>query len=348
MGSDIVSDANEIASAIRAVLVKPGSRQAADDLIRRLGTFQKQVGTIAANARKLRKPTNRAAGVAGLRKVKLPADTESESRTERAGSREPRKTVEIESFFHQVSDSLVQTQSRLNELSLDYVRGLDPRIAPAYYAIPSLKAEMKVGFHSAEDEKLNLILFSRSEEKQDFGESTVTFELVAAPPPPGEAPFGELNVPTPRFLTLGDEKSRLLNEARRLAGAEGKDLGKTFDKTEESGLAQVLRFEPGPGERAAKSARYLVLWPSQHANTRDPAKWREVLVMPLVEDSEGVRIDRDFPFKSGATLCVADNDPASAAALVGDLADALNHVAIAIRDWTEAVRPPSVGAAAGS
>ena len=100
-------------------------------------------------------------------------------------TRDDGREPELNSFLQNVSMSLIEAQQRLNEQSLDYVERLPPGIPPAYFSIPTLKAEMKVGFSKLTGKKVNLILFSKKEEKEQYGESTVTFELASAPPPPG-------------------------------------------------------------------------------------------------------------------------------------------------------------------
>lgn len=349
MGSDIVSRMRDVASLL-ARLRERADAGRAGELVDLANALQRDLALIAAHGKRLGspKPADQVRARQALRQVELAADT-TDARALAAASitadAEPRDTIEIESFFEQVSDSLVKTQERLNAVSLDYVAQLDPRIAPAYFTIPSLKAELKVGFNTSGGDRLNLILFSREREKKAFGESTVTFEMVAAPPPPGEAPFGALNLPTPRFMVLGDERKRWLDAAREAAKEAGKNLGTMYDNTEQAGLAQVVRFEPSDEDREAARARCLVVWPAQQANVKDPHKWRELLVMQLVGDAQGIRLDAASPFRSGAAsqaVQASSADPAAA-----DLGDALCRVAVALRDWARATRldellPPSV------
>ena len=148
----------------------------------------------------------------------------------RSDGREP----ELNSFLQNVSMSLIEAQQRLNEQSLDYVERLPPGIPPAYFSIPTLKAEMKVGFSKLTGKKVNLILFSKKEEKEQYGESTVTFELASAPPPPG----GEA-LALPAFLVLGAEKSDVLEGV----GRRFEELDKAADVkiTEDLSLVLVYR-----------------------------------------------------------------------------------------------------------
>ncbi len=352
MGSDIVSQTREIALLLSKLREKADAGKA-DELVSTATALQRDLRLLTRHGKAL--GSSKVADQVRARKALNTIELAAEDGTARALEApsiaidpEPRDSMEIESFFDQVTGSMVKTQERLNAASLDYVSQLDPRIAPAYFTIPSLKAELKVGFNTTGGNRLNLILFSREREKKAYGESTVTFELVAAPPPPGETPFGALNLPTPRFMVLGEERGRLLAEARRLAREAGKKLGVMFDNTEKAGLAQMVRFETTDDDHAAGLTRYLALWPALQTGTKDHRKWRELVVMLLVEDADGVRLDTSAPFRSKTSLRVVQPtaDQAADAALASDLGDALNCLAIAMRDWAETTRlsgllPPS-------
>ena len=148
-------------------------------------------------------------------------------------TRDDGREPELKSFLQNVSLSLIEAQQRLNEQSLDYVERLPRGIPPAYFSIPTLKAEMKVGFSKLTGKKVNLILFSKKEEKEQYGESTVTFELASAPPPPG----GEV-LALPAFLVLGAEKSDVLEGVRR----RFKELGKPARVKITEELSLVLAY----------------------------------------------------------------------------------------------------------
>ncbi|MEM7583730.1 MAG: hypothetical protein AAF560_10155 [Acidobacteriota bacterium] len=348
MASDIVRNAQDIATLIKDLAESPDSahlenlRVAAKVLEAQAGLVLKEVknwenknederGEVLQSLHALLQPASLVGGA-----------TFNTEKTRRPDSEEMR----INTFFEQVSEAVVKAQSHLNSVSLDYVNNLDPRIAPAYFSIPTLKAELKVGFQHRKETGLNLILFSNAEDKQAYGESTVAFDLVAAPPPPGLAPEGELAVPTPRFLVLGEDRSRLLEATRQLAEDRGKNLrGAMYENTLRSGLAQVLRFERPAEDSELLKNRYLVLWPSQQTGTKDPNKWRELLVAPLIEsttkDAKSIRFDPAAPFQSQQPFLVlaANKSPASdEAKMTADLGASLNTIALAIKDWSLAMR----------
>ena len=115
-----------------------------------------------------------------------------------AGDPSESDAMGLADFFENVSQSLIDAQSTLNDRSLEYARNISPGIPPAYYSIPSLKAAMKVGFSHIQGKGVSLILFSKKSQRQEYGESTVEFELVSSPPPPGSQV-----VLVPKFFVLG-------------------------------------------------------------------------------------------------------------------------------------------------
>lgn len=103
------------------------------------------------------------------------------------------ESVELSDFFFNVSNAVITAQTNLNEFSKKYVEQLkDPRVPPSYFAIPSIKAEMKLGFSELTENGINVVLFKNKEQQSRYVESTVTFELVSVPPqtinPPGSPP----------------------------------------------------------------------------------------------------------------------------------------------------------------
>lgn len=100
-------------------------------------------------------------------------------------------SVELSEFFANVSTAVIDAQKNLNAFSGAYVDELEKsnsRIPPTYFAIPNIKAEMKLGFSEMTSKGVNVILFKNEQQKKQYVESTVTFELVAAPPLPGRPP----------------------------------------------------------------------------------------------------------------------------------------------------------------
>ncbi|HEY6805130.1 MAG TPA: hypothetical protein VI306_16260 [Pyrinomonadaceae bacterium] len=113
------------------------------------------------------------------------------------------ESTELATFFHNISNSVVDAQKELNESSKQYIKELEDSnspVPPTYYSIPSLKAEMKLGISEMTSRGVNVILFKSEQQKDRFFESTVSFELVSSPPapatrkvpPPPPAPENEI------------------------------------------------------------------------------------------------------------------------------------------------------------
>jgi hypothetical protein len=97
--------------------------------------------------------------------------------------------IGLDDFLGKVGKSLVAAQTDLNERSRTYsqnvltqFKGLFP---PAQFLIPHVKAEMTVGVNEVSEHTVNLIFIKDSETKSNFVESKISFDLSAAPPPPG-------------------------------------------------------------------------------------------------------------------------------------------------------------------
>ncbi|MDQ3820613.1 MAG: hypothetical protein M3362_23420, partial [Acidobacteriota bacterium] len=109
--------------------------------------------------------------------------------------------VQLSRFFTHVSKAVIDAQKDLNVFSLNYIKELEntdnPRIPPNLFVIPKVEAQMKVGFSQSTTQGVNVIIFTNKEQKQNYAESTITFEIVSAPPLPSRE--GALTSP-PRFL----------------------------------------------------------------------------------------------------------------------------------------------------
>lgn len=189
--------------------------------------------------------------------------------------------LQLSQFFNDVSTSLIDAQKELNQSSLEYIRTLDQHFPPAYYSIPNLKAEMKVGFSKIKDKGLNLILFSSREQKQEYGESTVTFEVVGSPPPPGD-----VVVPMPRFLVMGKKRDELITKIIAAKNLTQKPLINT------KGNATIFRYEKKDEDKRTK---YLVIWPGQKQGTFSEESWHSMTVIYLEEFEENGELKLEFP-----------------------------------------------------
>ena len=110
------------------------------------------------------------------------------------------ESTELATFFTNVSNAVIDAQKNLNEFSKRYISQLEETnspVPPTYFAIPSLKAEMKLGVSELTSKGVNVILFKSEQQKERFFESAVTFELVSTPPAPATRPKPEA-LPQPK------------------------------------------------------------------------------------------------------------------------------------------------------
>jgi hypothetical protein len=250
---------------------------------------------------------------------------------------------------------MIGAQDDLNDRSLDYVtRSRRKRLPPSYFAIPNVKAEMKVGFNRATEKGMNVILFKSSRQKQEYGESTVSFELVAAPPPPGPDV-----VPLPRFLVLGVAREEILDNAKQALEEEAK-------KTPQPGVSEkdiqslrslmrdyrskalVLRYDAG--EAGRQQPRYLVVWPTG----KSLESWGRLVVFLLKDDAQPALEPDAFENKQPYLLLKTANDlkqlnnKDQLANLAISLGDALHQVTVVIEQWLQAIQFKSQEKTAGS
>lgn len=246
----------------------------------------------------------------------------------------------LASFFKSIAHAVVDSQRDLDKLSLDYVRGLDSRLQPSSFAMPTVKAELKVGLREVTERGLNLVVFSDKQKKEEYSESTVAFELAAVPPPPGQVvTFPSLIVQGSGFLLVGADREEVLAAAERIAEREGKSLGLIFQR-EVRDLALVLR-SPAP-EAGDEPPRYLVIWPGKRENH---VFWDELVIVALVERAGRLELDGPFepasegdePGRGFLALSTAkkveDLGLDEAARLAIALGDVLDHILRIIAGW---------------
>lgn len=165
-------------------------------------------------------------------------------------------------IFGLVADGLVEAQKALDKQSLDYVSQIsDPRIAPALYAIPSVKAAAKLALTVDDQSNILVKLFGSPADKTNYSESTLTFDIVATPPPPAGLS------PAPSFLVIGEERDRVIQTAMeaaptdevraravvfRIAGIGAKPYLLLLTDTAPRELVQVFRVSLDAAEKPVK------------------------------------------------------------------------------------------------
>jgi hypothetical protein len=113
-------------------------------------------------------------------------------------------------FFQKVCRAVIDAQKELDSVSLAYA--LDRKDSPtpgSLYSIPKVTAQVKAGFATTTEQKLNIVLFSESNQISTYGESTISFDVSAAPPAPGA--LDRVKQPVPGFLLSDDAAKAVFN-----------------------------------------------------------------------------------------------------------------------------------------
>jgi hypothetical protein len=171
------------------------------------------------------------------------------------------ESTELSKFFGNVSNAVIEAQKDLNERSKKYIEQLEKDkspVPPTYFAIPSLRAEMKLGVSEITSQGVNVILFKSEQQQQRFFESSVTFELVSTPPAPATRPK-EVTEAAPQLEAVPRE--RLVLEAAPSVEREEEEEASRIDELtlelEEAKAAMIavtdtLIEETAKPKRAAK------------------------------------------------------------------------------------------------
>ena len=194
---------------------------------------------------------------------------------------------------------------------------------------------MNVGFSQISHRGVNVILFTRSEQKQNYGQSTVTMELVAAPPAPGSVPFGGYVVPIPRFLLHGEDRTRLLDRLQQKVPALA---AKSYENTR--AIAIALAYEK---KSPTDESEFLILWPARAVGG---INWAELTIARVRDTRTGLEFDATIfegPPKDGvlriASLAELQKLSLDQVALLAiNLGDAVWNILLALNAWLTAVR----------
>jgi hypothetical protein len=154
--------------------------------------------------------------------------------------------LKLTDLFVQISEAVIEAQAHLDQKSAEYVAGMkDPRLQPAVFSIPSVKAETKIAFTNTKGSNLLVKIIGSPEDKTSYSESTVTFDIVAAPP-------NQTGIsPVPSFLVSGTDKDTV--------------LAKAFDRVDDSLRERTVVFRTS---RGAPKPYLIVMAPSESAGQR--------------------------------------------------------------------------------
>lgn len=172
------------------------------------------------------------------------------------------ESTELKTFFRNVSNSVIEAQKQLNELSRTYIDDLEKEkspVPPTFFAIPSLKAEMKLGVSEVTSEGINVILFKSEQQKERFFESAVTFELVSTPPAPATRPKPETELqpagpPVALAAPSAEESTRIDELTLELEEAKAAMMAVTESLTEAK-PSEIRKPKRAPAKKLASKTK---------------------------------------------------------------------------------------------
>jgi len=183
--------------------------------------------------------------------------------TEAAKPAEP--DMPLESFFDQVSKSVVRAQQRLDMQSLAYAQELkDSPVPPSLFSIPKVTAEIKLGLSVQKNSNILVTLFGKPENTTNFSESTVSFDVVASAPPPGGA--GLYTAPIPSFLVVGMERDSVAAAIQKISQAIKAKTGVDLSGAPAGWLPSAVIFRGSESLAPASRAEYLFVKRSDNAS----------------------------------------------------------------------------------
>lgn len=95
------------------------------------------------------------------------------------------ETAKIEQFFETVGKGVIAAQKNLDRDSTKYVLGRPELVHPTLFRIPKVNAEIHFAIEDMTKEGFNVFVYGASETRRIEQQHKVSFDIVAAPPPPG-------------------------------------------------------------------------------------------------------------------------------------------------------------------
>jgi len=125
--------------------------------------------------------------------------------------------TDIETFFRTVGDGIVSAQTELDERSRHYLAGRPDHAVPSVYRIPKASAEISFAMKQESSKKFSVLVFSSGDSRQQSQQHKVSFDILAAPPPPEL--MGNLERPRIGLDFVADigEREQALEKLRRFA-----------------------------------------------------------------------------------------------------------------------------------
>ncbi len=145
-------------------------------------------------------------------------------------------------FISSVGRSVADAQSDLDREARNHVarsKSLGGPLLPTLYRIPKLSAEVKFAFEKRTDRGLNLLFFSKKENSSEEHQQSISFDIVAVPPPPELVERLESGVPAVRLVLEPRVRERIF-KAIRGAVFDKPDKGGNLDSKDEEILTETI------------------------------------------------------------------------------------------------------------
>jgi len=126
-------------------------------------------------------------------------------------------------FISSVGRSVADAQAELDQQARAHLaasRGQGGPLLPTLYRIPKLSAEVKFAFGKETGKGLNLLFFSKKEKSSEEHQQSITFDIVAVPPPTELVEQLASGVPAIRLVLESDVRERVFKVVRDRARAD--------------------------------------------------------------------------------------------------------------------------------
>jgi hypothetical protein len=92
--------------------------------------------------------------------------------------------MQLENFFQMVGEGVVAAQHKLDEQSQQYLNTRPDFSQPSVFRIPKVGAEIQFAMESTQTKGFNVFVYGSQDTRQESQQHKVSFDIIAAPPPP--------------------------------------------------------------------------------------------------------------------------------------------------------------------
>ena len=92
--------------------------------------------------------------------------------------------MQLENFFQMVGEGVVPAQQKLEDQSQQYLNTRPDFSLPSVFRIPKVGAEIQFAMETTETKGFNVFVYGSQDTRQQSQQHKVSFDIIAAPPPP--------------------------------------------------------------------------------------------------------------------------------------------------------------------